>query len=86
MRKIYHNSRPTANGLKENVAWMVFFGRSELTQDTQHFPRMPQQPLTREQLREKFNAVTAAASAAGADRIFDRIAAVEKIENMRGLA
>jgi len=47
---------------------------------------MPQMPLTREQLREKFNAVTAAASAAGADRLFDQIAAVETVGDMRQLA
>ena len=59
---------------------------SEFTREQQYFPGMPQQPLTREQLREKFDAVISAASAAGAERMFDQIAAVEKIENMRGLA
>jgi 2-methylcitrate dehydratase PrpD len=73
-----------SNPLASRVTVRLKDGR-EFTQDTQYFPGMPQQPLTREQLREKFNAVTAAASAAGADRLFDQIAAVEKISDMRNL-
>jgi len=73
-----------SNPLASRVSVKLKDGR-EFTQELQHFPGMPQQPLTRGQLREKFNAVTSAASAAGADRLFDRIAAVEKIPDMRAL-
>ena len=72
------------NPLASRVTVVLKDGR-QFAQDTQYFPGMPQRPLTRAQLREKFNAITAAAAASAADRMFDRIAAMETVENMRGL-
>jgi 2-methylcitrate dehydratase PrpD len=71
-----------ANPLASRVSVKLKDGR-ELTREQQHFPGMPQQPLTREQLREKFSAVLAAASASGAMQLFDRLAAIEAAANMR---
>ncbi len=71
-----------SNPLASRVSVKLKDGR-ELIQEQQHFPGMPQQPLTREQLREKFSAVLAAASAPGAEQLFDRLAAIETVSNMR---
>ena len=78
------NETEASNPLASRVSVKLKDGR-ELVQDTQYFPGMPQQPLTREQLREKFNSVTAAASAAGAGRLFDQLVSVETLGNMRQL-
>jgi 2-methylcitrate dehydratase PrpD len=73
-----------SNPLASRVTVRLKDGR-EFMRDTQYFPGMPQQPLTREQLREKFTAVTKSVLGARADRLFDQIAAMESMGNMRNL-
>jgi hypothetical protein len=46
---------------------------------------MPQQPLTSDQMREKFTTVTRGVLGAGVDKVFADLSAVEKVANMRGL-
>lgn len=75
----------TDNPLASRVSVKLKDGR-ELTQDTQYFPGMPQMPLTREQLREKFNAVIAAAPSTRAEQLFTKLSAIETIADMRQLA
>jgi 2-methylcitrate dehydratase PrpD len=72
------------NPLASRVSVKLKDGR-EFTQELPHFPGMPQQPLTHDQLREKFTTITKGVLGAGADKVFAEFSAVEKIANMRGL-
>lgn len=71
-----------ANPLASRVTVVVKDGR-EFAQDTQYFPGMPQQPLTREQLREKFHTLAKAVPGADVNRLFDQLAVLETVGNMR---
>ncbi|MBI4190117.1 MAG: MmgE/PrpD family protein [Betaproteobacteria bacterium] len=64
------------NPLASRVTVRLKDGR-ELVQDQQYFPGMSQQPLSRAQLQEKFNTITAVLPAASRERIFAQLAALE---------
>lgn len=51
-------------------------------QDMEDHPGMPQRPLTRDELRQKFGTLTAMLSAASADRIFTQFEALESVGNV----
>jgi 2-methylcitrate dehydratase PrpD len=72
------------NPLASRVSVKLKDGR-EFTQELPHFPGMPQQPLTSDQLREKFTTVTQGVLGAGAEKVFAELRALEKVANMRGL-
>ena len=72
------------NPLASRVTVKLKDGR-EFTQDLQHFPGMPQQPLTHDQLHEKFTSIMRAVPGVAAERLFADLSAVEKIANMRDL-
>jgi 2-methylcitrate dehydratase PrpD len=72
------------NPLASRVSVKLKDGR-EFTQELPHFPGMPQQPLTSDQMREKFTTVTRGVLGAGVDKVFADLSAVEKVANMRGL-
>ena len=72
------------NPLASRVSVRLKDGR-EFTLDLPHFPGMPQQPLTHDQLREKFTTITKGVLGAGAEKVFADFSAVEKVANMRGL-
>jgi 2-methylcitrate dehydratase PrpD len=72
------------NPLASRVAVKLKDGR-EFTHELPHFPGMPQQPLTHDQLREKFTTITKGVLGAGAEKVFADLSAVEKVANMRGL-
>ena len=67
-----------ANPLASSVTVKLKDGR-ELTHDAQHFAGMPQLPLSRAQLREKFDILTASLPRADADAVFARLAALETV-------
>ena len=68
----------TDNEKASRVTVVLKDGR-KLVQDMESFPGMPQQPLSRDQLREKFNTLTAALPAASADRIFTQFDALDTV-------
>ena len=72
------------NPLASRVTVKLKDGR-EFTLDLPHFPGMPQQPLSHDQLREKFTTITKSVLGAGAEKIFAEFSAIEKIANMRGV-
>jgi 2-methylcitrate dehydratase PrpD len=72
------------NPLASRVSVKLKDGR-EFTQELPHFPGMPQQPLTSDQMREKFATVTKNVLGAGAEKVFADLSAVEKVANMRSL-
>ncbi len=72
------------NPLASRVIVHLKDGRA-LEQDLQHFPGMPQQPLSRAKLQEKFNIAAAALPAASRERIFTQLAALESAGDMAQL-
>ena len=72
------------NPLASRVSVKLKDGR-EFTQELPHFPGMPQQPLTHDQLREKFTTITRGVLGAGAEKVFSEFSALEKVAKMRGL-
>jgi 2-methylcitrate dehydratase PrpD len=72
------------NQLASRVTVLLKNGR-ELVQDAQHFPGMPQQPLSRAELLEKFNTLTASLPAEARARVFTQLAALEAVGNMQQL-
>ncbi len=72
------------NPLASRVSVRLKDGR-EFTQEMPHFPGMPQQPLTHDQLREKFTTITRGVLGTNAEKVFAKFSAVEKVANMRGL-
>jgi len=74
-----------ANPLASRVSVKLKDGR-ELTQEQQYFPGMPQQPLSRDELRAKFNAVAGALLGGKAQPLFDQLAAAETIADLRAVA
>ena len=72
------------NPLASRVSVKLKDGR-EFTQEQPHFPGMPQQPLTFDQLREKFTTITKGVLGTGAEKVFTEFSALEKVANMREL-
>ncbi len=70
------------NPLASRVSVKLKDGR-EFTQEMPHFPGMPQQPLTHDQLREKFTTITKGVLGAGAEKVFADFSAIENVANMR---
>lgn len=70
------------NPLASRVTVRLKDGR-ELVQNTQYFPGLPEQPLNRTELREKFNALTASMPAEVADRVFTRFSGLESVGDLR---
>ena len=70
------------NPLASRVSVKLKDGR-EFAQEMPYFPGMPQQPLTHEQLREKFVMITKGVLGAKADQLFSKLSAVETVANMR---
>ena len=75
----------TENWLASRVTVRLNDGR-QLVQDMQYFPGMPQQPLSRAQLREKFNTITAVLPKDRSAQVFDGIAGLESARNVDELA
>lgn len=73
------------NPLASRVGVKLKDGR-EFTQDAQHFPGMPQQPLSRSEVRGKFARLAAALPKDRSARIFDGIAGLESARNVAELA
>lgn len=57
----------------------------EITAEGADFKGTPTQPLTREELREKFLRLTADRHRAKAERLFERLAQLERLDAIRGL-
>ncbi|OGA52232.1 MAG: hypothetical protein A3G24_13740 [Betaproteobacteria bacterium RIFCSPLOWO2_12_FULL_62_13] len=75
----------TENWLASRVTVRLNDGR-QLVQDMQYFPGMPQQPLSRAQLRQKFNTITAVLPKDQSAQVFDGIAGLESARNVDELA
>jgi 2-methylcitrate dehydratase PrpD len=73
------------NMLASRVSVRLKDGR-EFAQDLEHFPGMPQQPLSRDELHAKFNRVTAGVLGNKADRVFEQLASLESAGNVAQLA
>jgi 2-methylcitrate dehydratase PrpD len=58
----------------------------KLTEVMQHFPGMPEQPLNRTALREKFETITAALQQNRPAQIFDSIATLDRVVNIGELS
>jgi 2-methylcitrate dehydratase PrpD len=70
------------NPLASRVTVQLKDGR-ELVQNTQYYPGLPEQPLSRTELREKFNALTASMPAEAAERAFTRLTGLEAVDDLR---
>jgi 2-methylcitrate dehydratase PrpD len=66
----------------KNVGAQIKNGR-EFVQEMHSYPGMPEEPLTRAELRKKFDRLTAALPPDRADRIFTAFLALEEVENLR---
>ena len=75
----------TGNPLASRVTVRLNDGR-ELIQNMEHFPGMPQDPLNRTQLREKFTTLTAALPHDRSGQLFDCIANIESVRNLAEVA
>ena len=72
------------NPLASRVTVRLKDGR-EFTQDCAIYPGLPERPLTRAELREKFDALTASMPKDAGGRVFTRLAALETLADMRAL-
>ena len=72
------------NPLASRVSVKLKDGR-EFTQELPYFPGMPQQPLTHDQLREKFATITKSVLGARAEKLFAELSGLENIPDMRGV-
>ncbi len=72
------------NKLASRVSVRLKDGR-ELVEDAEHFPGMPDQPLDRAGLREKFETITAGLRGGRPARLFDTIATLERADNIGAL-
>ena len=72
------------NPLASRVTVRLKDGR-EFVQDTQYYPGLPEQPLNRNELREKFSALTASLPKDVAQRTFTQLSALEALSDMREL-
>jgi 2-methylcitrate dehydratase PrpD len=73
--------QPGDTTLASRVTVRLKNGR-EIAQDCQFFPGMPQQPLTVEELRAKFNALSGALQPVRAAALFDQCMALETIDDI----
>jgi 2-methylcitrate dehydratase PrpD len=74
----------TDNEKASRITVVLKDGRT-VVQDMEYFPGMPQQPLTGETLRKKFDSLTSALPKAMAAQIFSDFLALEKVENIARL-
>jgi 2-methylcitrate dehydratase PrpD len=72
------------NPLASRVTVKLKDGR-EFALDLPHFPGMPQQPLSNDQLREKFTTITAGVLGTRAEKVFADFSAIEKVADMRDI-
>ena len=72
------------NPLASRVSVKLKDGR-EFTQELPYFPGMPQQPLTHDQLRDKFATITKSVLGARAEKLFAELSGLENIPDMRGV-
>lgn len=77
-------SNPGDTTLASRVTVRLKNGR-EIAQDCQYYPGMPQQPLSVDELRAKFNALTGTLPAARAAHLFDRCMALEAVADVGAL-
>jgi 2-methylcitrate dehydratase PrpD len=73
------------NPLGSRVTVRLKDGR-ELLEEIEHFPGMPEQPLDRRALREKFNMITASLRQNWPATIFDSVVALERAPNIGSLS
>ena len=73
------------NPLASRVTIRLKDGR-ELTEEMQHFPGMPEQPLDRAALREKFETITAGLRRNRPAQIFDSMATLDRVLNISELS
>ena len=73
------------NPLASGVTVRLKDGR-ELLEEIEHFPGMPEQPLDRAGLREKFETITAGLRHNRPAAVFDNIAALERAPNVGALS
>jgi 2-methylcitrate dehydratase PrpD len=73
------------NPLASGVTVRLKDGR-ELLEEIEHFPGMPEQPLDRAGLREKFETITAGLRQNRPAAVFDNIAALERAPNVGALS
>jgi 2-methylcitrate dehydratase PrpD len=55
----------------------------ELVKEMHSYPGLPEEPLTRAELKQKFDRLTAALPRDRADQIFTQLLALEDVENLR---
>jgi 2-methylcitrate dehydratase PrpD len=72
------------NMLASRVSVRLKDGR-EFTEDLEHFPGMPQQPLSRDELHAKFKRVTAGVLGAKSDRVFEQLASLDSAKDLAEL-
>jgi 2-methylcitrate dehydratase PrpD len=75
---------PQDNQLASRVIVKLKDGR-QIEKAAEYFPGMPQRPLTRHELREKFSLLMASYSPGHAGRIFDTMLALETVDDIRAL-
>ena len=73
------------NPLTSRVAVRLKDGR-ELAEEIEHFPGMPEQPLDRAGLREKFETITAGVRQNRPAAVFDLLATLERASNVGALS
>lgn len=73
------------NLLSTRVTVRLKDGR-EFSEQLDYYPGMPQQPMTRNDVRAKFKSVTASVLGANADRVSERLANIESASNIAQLA
>jgi 2-methylcitrate dehydratase PrpD len=79
------NQTTTQNPLASRVTIRLKDGR-ELVDEIEHFPGMPQQPLDRTALREKFEAITSALRQNRRATLFDTLTSLERAPNIGALS
>jgi 2-methylcitrate dehydratase PrpD len=80
-----HKQVTVQNPLASRVTIRLKDGR-ELLEEIEHFPGMPEQPLDRPSLREKFDMITADLRQNRATTIFDSILALDRAPNIGSLS
>ena len=87
-RKVKMEVRPESTGVNQlttRITVRLKDGR-ELTQELEHYPGMPRQPLDRAGMREKFDLLMAALPKERADRIFAQFTELETVADVGKLA
>ena len=81
---LLHPAR-AGNRLASRVTVRLKDGR-EVTEEIDHFPGMPQQPLDRAALREKFETITAGLRQGRPATLFDAVASIESVADIATVA